>query len=684
MTKIMSGLDLPKVIDEEIHQHKKRSKPISITLTKEGEDYVGSLPFKITEGEYVLSSEGMKDTTVDVAVDGHKVIVKDLESDKEHLPAFLAKDEVSILLATKNALKQNYFNHDPAFIIGPPGTGKTKVITRIVEEAIKNQLKVLILSPTNMAVENVVERIDCERLGLQHGDLILDIRSTRESLQSLSPGAIKESREMPLVDQIHICEQALSEAHRTVRDKQPALNMAENRLEGFGIVRQNLQRDLKQMIDRRKAMVNESEGIAKRINSLENSSFIASLINSLSGEGKIVELGLKKEELERSIAKLSREIQERESKLDEALMEHTECKFELEKAEASIKQAKEQIDLVTEKLNELKSELEKVRSAGAYLDAKIVGTTLTKAALNQKIQSCEFDLILVDEASMAVMPSLVAACQSVKKKEPEDIAFAYDEEFTPAQNKAIELSLSNRITMIGDPMQLSPIAHTPDMKRSIFQYYGVDGLFKGHVVHNTVLLDTNYRNHPEIVKMVSDMYYGGLLKSGKPDMKGRALFTKQTNSRMIMVEGSYVNHINMLKVVEQVDLALKKGRRSIGIVTPYNGQAKLINENLVALAEEYPDADIQAGTIHKFQGKEKDIIIFDICYSPEKEDAKLPLAYDGGIDSEVARLTNVATTRAETFFIVIGDINGIMNLKDDEQMLKIWVQGIVATKNKNP
>ena len=48
---------------------------------------------------------------------------------------------------------------DITFIWGPPGTGKTEVVGRIVEGCVRQGLRVLFLSPTNVAVDQAVERI---------------------------------------------------------------------------------------------------------------------------------------------------------------------------------------------------------------------------------------------------------------------------------------------------------------------------------------------------------------------------------------------------------------------------------------------------------------------------------------------------------------------------------------------
>lgn len=48
---------------------------------------------------------------------------------------------------------------DIALIHGPPGTGKTTVISRVVEELVRSGHKVLLVAPTHVALDNVLERV---------------------------------------------------------------------------------------------------------------------------------------------------------------------------------------------------------------------------------------------------------------------------------------------------------------------------------------------------------------------------------------------------------------------------------------------------------------------------------------------------------------------------------------------
>lgn len=49
--------------------------------------------------------------------------------------------------------------HDIALIHGPPGTGKTTVICGIIEELVKKKQRVLLVAPTHVALDNVLEKV---------------------------------------------------------------------------------------------------------------------------------------------------------------------------------------------------------------------------------------------------------------------------------------------------------------------------------------------------------------------------------------------------------------------------------------------------------------------------------------------------------------------------------------------
>lgn len=48
---------------------------------------------------------------------------------------------------------------DIALIHGPPGTGKTTTVVEFIQQAVSKGAKVLACAPSNIAVDNLVERV---------------------------------------------------------------------------------------------------------------------------------------------------------------------------------------------------------------------------------------------------------------------------------------------------------------------------------------------------------------------------------------------------------------------------------------------------------------------------------------------------------------------------------------------
>jgi hypothetical protein len=93
------------------------------------------------------------------------------------------------------------------------------------------------------------------------------------------------------------------------------------------------------------------------------------------------------------------------------------------------------------------------------------------------------------------------------------------------------------------------------------------------------------------------------------------------------------------------------GSRSIGYVTPYRAQAALMESLLFDLySSELQNSDIISATVHRFQGSERDVMLFDTVDSYPQDRPGMLLV---GKDSE--RLINVAITRTKGKFIHICD-----------------------------
>ncbi|WP_108671062.1 AAA domain-containing protein [Peribacillus acanthi] len=281
-------------------------------------------------------------------------------------------------------------------------------------------------------------------------------------------------------------------------------------------------------------------------------------------------------------------------------------------------------------------------------DAKIIGTTLAKAASDSTIYEQEFDLVIVDEASMAYIPY---------------IGFA--------------ASLGKRVIICGDFKQLPPIAQSRHplvhqcLRQDIFLEAGVtDSINQGILHPQLLLLSEQRRMHPQISAFTNQYIYHSLVFDHSSVLAKRENLAQKLpfpNIASILVDtsgtGTFAaidpitksrwNVWQLLLSFQLIKELLEGGTTSIGYITPYRTQAELMDiliEDI--LNNEKKKADIISATVHRFQGSERDAIVFDTVDS-------LPFHKPGmlltGPESE--RLLNVAITRTRGKFIHVSDVS---------------------------
>src|SRR6185295_9302152 len=84
------------------------------------------------------------------------------------------------LNASQRAAVQLCSDSDLAFVWGPPGTGKTTTLAHVVHELLVQGMRVLILSTTNTALDQVLEKIaaDSEMGEMIHAGKVVRIGRT--------------------------------------------------------------------------------------------------------------------------------------------------------------------------------------------------------------------------------------------------------------------------------------------------------------------------------------------------------------------------------------------------------------------------------------------------------------------------------------------------------------------------
>jgi len=291
----------------------------------------------------------------------------------------------------------------------------------------------------------------------------------------------------------------------------------------------------------------------------------------------------------------------------------------------------------------------------------IVGTTLAKSVLLDQLQS-NFDIVAIDEASMAPLPIMFYAA-----------------------------SLSRcRVMAVGDFRQLPPIAMNNDselvsrwLRRDIFEEAGVtSAVEKGTGDTRMVMLREQHRMDPRICQLVNEFVYDGLLNDGKTVLSfpTEAGFCPEPVVATLLVDTSdrhpwcskparSSSKINLIHATLAVALAREAGRSTpnVAIIAPYRDQAKLIRK----IIQDQKLESVQASTVHRFQGREIDTVIFDVTDSDP-----LPPRWFESKDSR--KLVNVAVSRAKRKLIIIANRDYVKK-KLEGQLVDRIIDRIVST-----
>jgi len=320
-------------------------------------------------------------------------------------------------------------------------------------------------------------------------------------------------------------------------------------------------------------------------------------------------------------------------------------------------------------LEALELELEVSETANYHSELKkfdVIGTTLAKVCTSEHFGTMSFDAVVVDEASMANLPYLFVLAAKAEE----------------------------HMVAVGDPMQLPPIAVTDDWKakdyleEDIFTYVSgaesTGDLFRWHDEHPdiTAFFDVQYRLKSELAGMISSVFYENRLKTAeslqkKSEMSGQSVFlldSARMNPHLTQNrEGRGYRPRNEchLQIIRKLSHKLVMQElvptKEIGIIVPFRSCVYDIRELLYGQGLK----GIEVGTIHTFQGRQKQVIVFDTVMSGEKhargqrhysvrpfDEAKNGLS--------VHRLLNVAFSRTQSHLYVLADMNHINHVYDSK------------------
>ena len=180
------------------------------------------------------------------------------------------------------------------------------------------------------------------------------------------------------------------------------------------------------------------------------------------------------------------------------------------------------------------------------------------------------------------------------------------------------------------------------------------------------MLNEHHRSHADIIEYSNKEFYNKELIVATKYSNLNPLKNEPT-VRWLNITGEVIrpdtggslNQIEAQEVYREVKRIISNGYRgTIGVVTPFKAQKNRINDLIqkdMSLMGHLATHDFLCDTVHKFQGDERDIIIFSPVISHGVKDGSLNYLKNTG------NLFNVAITRARATLIVIGDQNCCRN-----------------------
>ncbi len=514
------------------------------------------------------------------------------------------------LLAIHNAI-----NYPVAYIQGPPGTGKTSTIINTIITAFFNEKTVLFSSYNNHPIDGVFEKLSSLKYKENY---TIPFPILRIGSNEKIPGTIKYIKQLlSLVQNMSVYEDVLNQNKRNQIERTRQLTELLQKYEE----KVNLT-DRKELIEK---MLSESESMTLRLN-LEGQQFSAI-------QKRINEIGNISDEDALSLLYFD------ESQFSQYL-NFTSVKYIKRLFNPEYKDFLEILNIADEhtqctEFNKFFSISENVRKIQKVFPV-ICSTCISSHKIGKPEQF--FDMTIIDEASQ---------CNTAVSLVP--------------------ILRGKNLMLVGDPQQLNPVI-TLDAninfelraKYNISDSYDYikNSIYKTFLANDSVsqetLLHYHYRCAKEIIDFNNKKYYNNQLKVKTPRTNTKPLVFYEINENAATEKNTAPEEVEKI-----IDYIKENKGKKIGIITPFKNQKDLIEQRLY---EEGLENNVSCGTVHAFQGDEKDEILFSLALS-HKTHSK---TYDWLKNNK--ELINVAVSRAKNKIILIASSKEIERLhKKDEQ-----------------
>ena len=563
---------------------------------------------------------------------------------------------------------------DTTFVWGPPGTGKTTVLARIVEAHYFAGRSVLLVSNTNIAVDTALEKI-AERLkaepefhagaALRFGPVVKEELRQRFGDQVILENVVARLSQS-LQQELSAARSEVSRLSHTVQQLRDIIRQHEQAASATAELQrgQESQARLKNQLQNLTNQLQAHTADLQRLrHDLERSSTMGAVRRFFSG--------LNPERLRQHIAHT--EIQQRATsdarqaadseyasvgstiqRLDAQLRDLSgrirdlpsldQCKARLTSADNRSKELEQRIA-------ELQQQIEQVRQE-VLQRCRILATTVYRTYLKGQVER-QFDVVVIDEASMLMLPmSFYAAGLALQS-----------------------------VTVAGDFRQLPAIVMSNErlavdwLKTDVFCKAGIpQQVATERLPSYLAALRVQYRMREAICQVTNELFYSDHRLSTHASVNRREPSRLSLgHSQLLYVDtaplhpwasmklGTYSRY-NLLHalLIKKMIVHLSgsgylraddTGNEQIGAVAPYSAQTRLMQ----ALLEDALGQQCRyfAATVHRFQGNEKDTMLVDLTDSTGCRLGKFMKGI--AVEDDGSRLLNVAISRARDHVVLIAN-----------------------------
>ncbi len=542
------------------------------------------------------------------------------------------------------------------FLWGPPGTGKTTTLARVLEAFWRAGLSVLLVSNINAAVDAALGRLLERPLQAQDGAILRfgPMATDAPGREAVAFDAVYGRRCRDQEQELRLAQVDLA----ALQDRVHRLEAAAGRLTRMRILQEEIDAlrtnrgRLRQRHQEDRATLGD---LQQRRADLQQRVARGGLLATIQGPV-----------LRSRASQLEQGIQAAAATTARAAERLRSCEADIETREAEYRACRvDSLGLTTQwKIDQelagarreqaaARKRADAARFAGQrlretlLLNCRLLATTAFRTYLGQ-IPARSFDAVVIDEASTLILPLAYSVAGLAKSK----------------------------VVIAGDFRQLGPITRgeSPEctrwVKQSPFEAAEIpQRLRAGRPPASLVMLRSQYRMREPICEIVSRAFYGGELWTD-PSVERRQIPPLPVGAGPLFWVDSSALHpwvgrpligssrYNLLHVVlvQQVvrsvtgraDMPTPADLPSIGVVSPYAAQTRLLQS---ALAGVLPLSD--TSTVHRLQGGERDVVVFDLTDSPG---AALGHFFQRG-NQEGDRLLNVAVSRARHHLIVVANFD---------------------------